>query len=351
MTSIARGPRVGFLRRLYRAVVPWVCSTSCHLALLGGLVSAYEWADLADAPGGIPLAAGSDPVVTWHAAEDSDSLEPAAAVPSGRLDRRVDDAAPAQSLTRDFVGDTTIVPEADRVAGLLDASREIQLAGYAQAAASATSDVSAALVQRDQDDERATSGSRSLPSGYVRTGVFGASGEGRKFVYVFDRSASMDGHGGAPLAAAKRELLASLNDLDQTHQFQIIFYNERPRVFNPTGVLGRLVFGTDQNKNLAEKFVGSITADGATQHEEALAMALKMAPDVIFFLTDADEPRMSGEQLARLVRLNKGTAINAIEFGFGAQVERDNFLVKLAKQNAGQHVYVDVSKLAKPRGK
>ncbi|MEX0978757.1 MAG: hypothetical protein WDZ48_07905, partial [Pirellulales bacterium] len=101
--------------------------------------------------------------------------------------------------------------------------------------------------------------------GYARTGVFGLEGEGNKFIYVFDRSGSMDGHGGAPLIAAKNELIASLENLGQTHQFQIIFYNDEPRIFNPAGRSGRLVFGTDQNKNLARRFVGSITASGATR--------------------------------------------------------------------------------------
>ena len=77
-----------------------------------------------------------------------------------------------------------------------------------------------------------------MRGGYARTGVFGVIGEGHKFVYVFDRSGSMDGHGGAPLAAAKAELIASLKDLGQMHQFQIIFYNEQPRIFSPTGVAG-----------------------------------------------------------------------------------------------------------------
>jgi hypothetical protein len=182
-------------------------------------------------------------------------------------------------------------------------------------------------------------------SGSAHTGVFGVGGEGHKFVYVFDRSGSMDGHGGAPLAAAKSQLIASLEDLGQTHQFQIIFYNEHPRVFNPTGTPGRLVFATDQNRALARKFIGGITADGSTEHEDALVLALQMAPDVIFFLTDADEPRLSAKQMQRIARLNRGTSINAIEFGFGPQVESDNFLVRLAQQNAGHHVYVDLAQL------
>ncbi len=188
-------------------------------------------------------------------------------------------------------------------------------------------------------------GSNRGQGGYARTGVFGVVGEGHKFVYVFDRSGSMDGHGGAPLSAAKRELVGSLHDLGQTHQFQIIFYNEKPHIFTPTGVAGRLVFGTDKNKYLAQKFVGSITADGATRHEEALELALRLSPDVIFFLTDADEPRMTTQQLAHIAHLNHGTSINAIEFGYGKQLESDNFLVRLARQNGGQHVYVDVSQL------
>ena len=192
-------------------------------------------------------------------------------------------------------------------------------------------------------------GSKQVRGGQARTGVFGAVGEGNKFVYVFDRSGSMDGHGGSPLAAAKSELLASLAHLGRTHQFQIIFYNDKPRVFNPSGVVGRLVFGTEQNKYLAQRFIGSITADGATRHEEALEMALRMQPDVIFFLTDADQPQLSAKQLADLARMNHGSAIHSIEFGYGSQSDSDNFLVKLAQQNGGKHVYVDISQLPSAR--
>lgn len=190
---------------------------------------------------------------------------------------------------------------------------------------------------------------KRMQGGQARTGVFGLVGEGHKFVYVFDRSGSMDGHGGAPLVAAKAELVSSLGDLGQTHQFQIIFYNEQPRIFSPSGDVGRLVFGTDQNKNLARRFVGSITASGATRHVEALQMALRMAPDVIFFLTDADEPRMTPGELARIAQMNRGTTINTIEFGTSPQADNDNFIVRLARQNGGQHVYIDVTRLSSNR--
>jgi hypothetical protein len=185
----------------------------------------------------------------------------------------------------------------------------------------------------------------ALAKGAARTGVFGVSGIGYKFVYVFDRSGSMDGHGGAPLAAAKSELIHSLHELDKMHQFQIVFYNEHPRVFTLSGNDGRLAFGTQQNKRLAERFVRGITADGATQHEEAILLALAMDPDVIFFLTDADEPSLSPRQLAHIARRNHGTTINTIEFGYGPQENSENFLGWLARQNGGQHVYVNIANL------
>ena len=192
--------------------------------------------------------------------------------------------------------------------------------------------------KRRRGGGRATSG-----IGKARTGVFGLEGEGYKFVYVFDRSASMDGYKGAPLGVAKTQLLASLDDLGTTHQFQVIFYNDKPHVFSPTGVAGRLVFGTDQNKALARQFIGSIIGSGATEHEKALKLAMAMAPDVIFFLTDAGDPRLDSRQLADIGRLNRGTSINTIEYGYGPQVDSDNFLVRLAQANGGKHVYVDIS--------
>jgi len=153
----------------------------------------------------------------------------------------------------------------------------------------------------------------------------------------------MGGSGRSTLAAAKAELIKSLASLGEQHQFQIIFYNEEPVVLNIAGA-NRLVFGTEQNKELARRFVGGITADGATRHEEALLLALRLKPDVIFFLTDADEPVLSPGQLKRIHRLSAGvTTINTIEFGLGPALADENFLAQLARENGGQYAYFDIS--------
>ncbi len=137
-------------------------------------------------------------------------------------------------------------------------------------------------------------GARGLPGGQASTQVFGAQGTGNKFVYVFDRSSSMEGFQGRPMAAAKSQLIASLGDLESVHQFQIVFYNEEPAVFHPDRSRPpSILFASDENKQLATSFVERMTALGGTRHVDAIKLALGMSPDVIFFLTDAAEPQLT----------------------------------------------------------
>ena len=181
----------------------------------------------------------------------------------------------------------------------------------------------------------------------TQTQVFGVRGQGSRFIYVFDRSSSMAGFEGRPLAGAKRELIASLAHLEKLNQFQIIFYNQEPRLMRlPDGSSG-MVFANEEGKRLAGDYIEQVTANGATRHLEALTAALYLRPDVIFFLTDADEPRLSAGELAKIRRLNQGASINAIEFGAGAPPGGTNFLKQLAQQNGGNYGYVDVTRLPK----
>lgn len=177
--------------------------------------------------------------------------------------------------------------------------------------------------------------------------LFGIQTPANKVVYVFDRSASMGGIGRSPLAYAKRELIASIQSLEKTQQFQIIFYNERPYVFSPAARPGRLPFATDDNKRRALQFIHSVMADGGTQHDTALQLAIRLQPDVIFFLTDADEPRLSDAKLEQIHRWANGMVIHAIEFGLGPRAGGDNFLSRIARQNGGQYRFIDTTAIPK----
>lgn len=192
---------------------------------------------------------------------------------------------------------------------------------------------------------RGGSGNGRGGRGDTTVSVFGVAGKGSRFVYLFDRSASMEG---APLAAAKRQLLQSLQSLGSIHQFHIIFFNTTTQPFvNPNGTF-KNAFATEINKQLAANFVGGITADGGTDRMAALREAVGCAPDVIFFLSDADDPMSAGE-LAELDRLNRRihAAICVIEFGRAAAPSADNFLMRLAHSSGGQYGYVDTTTLTR----
>ena len=184
-----------------------------------------------------------------------------------------------------------------------------------------------------------------LPGGGARTSVFGVEGEGRKFAYVFDRSASM---AGPPLAAAKKQLIKSLESLGGTHQFQIVFFNFRLTSPDLTGGQNRIAFADDRNKEFAEGFISSVVADGGTNRVAALTRALNLRPDVIFFLTDEENP-MTTAELQQIAYRNRrvGATICTIEFGLGPEHGKRNFLVELASLTGGQYGYVDTTRLGR----
>lgn len=187
-------------------------------------------------------------------------------------------------------------------------------------------------------------GNTEIPK--TKTNVFGIEGEGVRFVYVFDKSDSMNGYGGRPLAMAKSELLQSLESLGPVHEFQIIFYNDSP--FPLGGVSGkalRLYRGDSQSKSDAQSFVRGVTAVGGTQHLDAIRTALALQPDVIFFLTDADFPAPSAREIEDLHdrAARSGTTIHSVQFGEGPNQGTGGWIEHLAQGTRGQFRYVDVS--------
>ena len=151
---------------------------------------------------------------------------------------------------------------------------------------------------------------------------------------------------GAPLAAAKQQLIASLDALSSVHQFQVIFFNHQVQAWDLTGGQRRIPFASDANKALAIEFIQHVTADGATERMAPLLRAISLNPDAIFFLTDADD-RMSPLEQADVIQraLRDGTEITCIEFGDGPRRQSQNFLTAIAAETGGDYVYVDVTKL------
>jgi hypothetical protein len=191
---------------------------------------------------------------------------------------------------------------------------------------------------RERSDSNRTAGivPRS-PSGIpgTRDGTttfFQIATQAKAIVYVIDRSASMGLNGG--LAKAKRELLVSLDRLPSTCRFQIIAYNRSAEPLRLNGDSG-LVFATPENKRRVAALLQEMEAEGSTEHLPALRRALALGPDVIFFLTDADDLR--AEQIRSITSLNRGrTVIHTIGLGRPFPAAGDVPLYVLAQDNGGR---------------
>jgi hypothetical protein len=176
--------------------------------------------------------------------------------------------------------------------------------------------------------------------GVASTTFFAVPAQGQRFVYVLDRSGSMGLH--QALAIACRELTASLSRLPATARFQVIEYNSTAAPL--LGRQGELVPATADNIRRATAALEALPASGTTKHLPALQMALALAPDVIFFLTDGDD--LDDTDPARVARLNAGRCvIHTIELTLAHRGLPDKPLQRLARENRGTYQAVDLFRL------
>jgi len=178
------------------------------------------------------------------------------------------------------------------------------------------------------------------------TSFFDIKASGARFVYVVDYSSSMGFYN--QLQIAKGEVASSLRSLDSLQQFHIIFYNSEFREIRLSDQLPAMWFATDIRKKRAQQYLGSIWSVGGTAHMPALKKALSYSPENIFLVTDAEKPVMSSTDLNEIKQINRGrTAIHTVEFGRGGNLDVDNFLKKLARENGGTYCYRDVTKFGR----
>lgn len=197
------------------------------------------------------------------------------------------------------------------------------------------------ISRGDRGLKDATAGSTGAAS------LFGISASGSRFVYVVDRSDSMNSFDGRPWRAAKAELSRSVATLSASQSFQLVLYNDQPRPYRgavPGGGLVQMLQGEPSLIAQIQRYVRAAEALGGTNHIDALRMALRMGPDVIFFLTDGHTPSLSDRELADIRRLaeRNATTIHAIEFDAAPTPDPSSFVRHLASQNGGEYRYFDV---------
>lgn len=171
------------------------------------------------------------------------------------------------------------------------------------------------------------------------TSFFQITAQGDHFYYVVDCSGSMDEENA--IGVARAELMASVERLDSTKRFQILFYDSD--IHPMLNGKQEIFFATDINRTFARQFINAQQPNSGTMHKPALVEALRSAPNVIFFLTDGDTPELSQRELKDLREANRNnTQIHVIQFGKGAKLGPTNWLEQLAKDHQGTYRYRDV---------
>jgi hypothetical protein len=177
-------------------------------------------------------------------------------------------------------------------------------------------------------------------NGYVNTphvgdgNLFSLPAAASSVVYVLDCSLTMGI--GRKLDFARRELIASLRRLPPSMRFQVIDFNEFAESLIVDGQRGLL----PAEPSVVERAISHLEALGAageTNHFVALRLGLDLHPDVLFFLTDADD--LKPEVVAAITQRNRRTVIHTIELTQLRTGHAEGPLAKLAGDNHGTYTY------------
>jgi len=118
------------------------------------------------------------------------------------------------------------------------------------------------------------------------TEFFGTKAYGSRFVFVIDGSSSMMN---SRWLRATRELLSTLNELDEDQEFLVLVYNTSTMVmFNLPTDQADLIPATDENTFRTKVWLGNQRPRGGTLPARTMQLALRMKPDAIYFLSDGE---------------------------------------------------------------
>jgi hypothetical protein len=164
---------------------------------------------------------------------------------------------------------------------------------------------------------------------------FGINVEGNKFVYVVDASRSMNhphaSAAGTRFNRVKIELVNSIGQMSQDSQFFVIFFNDQAIPMPADG----LVNATLDNQMRCLKWVATARTGGQTNPRDALMIALRLNPDVIYFLTDGEFEFNVVKQVKTANKLK--TPIYTFCF---SDRSGEKFLKQIATQNYGKYHFV-----------
>ena len=167
-------------------------------------------------------------------------------------------------------------------------------------------------------------------------GFFGSVPGSKRIVYVVDSSRSMNAKHDSPsktrFRRLKVELIKAILELPPESQFFVIFFaNEMLAMPAET-----LQPATSQSKDHYLRWVAQVDAGGGpTDPLDAMAAAIRLRPDIIYFLTDGEFKKGVNLRL-RSIKLPH-TAIHTFAFG---ETLGEELLKDIARNNGGEYTFV-----------
>lgn len=159
---------------------------------------------------------------------------------------------------------------------------------------------------------------------------FGQPGRGSRFVYVIDRSGSMEG---GRFQDACFELIRSIRALRPHESFYVIFYDSRAHPMSAPALLR----ATPTNQEAAVEWIRSMSVGGGTDPTEAMLHALRvLRPDTIWLLSDGQFDIRVTDAI-REANPRQQVQINTIAFHDTAG---EVVLRRIAEENDGDYRFV-----------
>lgn len=167
-------------------------------------------------------------------------------------------------------------------------------------------------------------------------GFFGSVPEGKRIVYVVDSSRSMNHMHDSPAKTRFRrlkvELIKSILELPPESQFFVIFFANEMLAMPANS----LQSASPQSKDHYLRWVAQVDPGGGpTDPLDAMATAIRLQPDVIYFLTDGEFKKGVNLRL-RSIKLPR-TTIHTFAFG---ETLGEELLKDVARNNGGEYKFV-----------
>ena len=235
----------------------------------------------------------------------------------------VENANPVAEMSASVELPLTIVPTSEIPMSLL--------AGFAS-----TKTESSGGAKRGSNASEGKAGTKSGPgesdnASHGNVTFFGHKVRADSVAFVIDASKSM---AGLRFQRARTELLSALSKLQSDQRFFVVFYTDQTYpMFFPENTI-ELIQANSRNQDRVFSWIAKSQVQGGTEPQNAMAMALRLQPDVVFFLSDGDIPF----QTQGIVRSqNRRSAVHTITFGsdVGAKIMR-----QIASNNGGEYRFI-----------